>query len=184
MRDKKKLYFSKKILFREIDWDDKENLICQIKDRIFEFYLDPAKALGELDYGFGQCVLLCTVLEFLACFEDKEGKSRGKNFQRLVQRIRAFDEKKAYRFWKNYRNGLVHEGYIKGLDQLSFTQKEVVSFEDRIMVVNPQLLHKKVEFLVYRFLTSLEQDPEQYASFLRIMKKKFAQDVEKSKQLQ
>ena len=183
MRDKKKLYFSKKILFREIDWDDKENLICQIKDRIFEFYLDPAKALGELDYGFGQCVLLCTVLEFLASFENEEGKSKGKHFQQVVQRIHGFDSKKSRRFWRNYRNGLVHEGYIKGLDQLSFTQKEVVSLEQNIMVVNPQILHKKIEFLVYQFVSLITTEQEQYTSFLRIMKKKFAEDVDRSKRI-
>jgi hypothetical protein len=59
---------------------------------------------------------------------------------RLRKNIRDFagDEELAAKFWKWFRDGLVHEGRVKAFGQFSLDFPTLLNVVDPVLVVNPQ----------------------------------------------
>ena len=119
MRVSEILYFSKKYKFSDLKWDNKEILINAFKDRVKEFYIEPAKKLNDAEYGFGAGVLCVTTIDFLARIKTGLLNGVGKRFENwLRDNIKEFaiqdpasqSQTLASRFYNEFRNGLVHEG--------------------------------------------------------------------------
>lgn len=80
MREEDKLHFSPKYIFADIDFDNKEKLIDAFNDRVYGFYLNPAKLLDNNRLGFA-CGLMCAAtIDFLArlIYPDFPSKLRTK----------------------------------------------------------------------------------------------------------
>jgi len=181
-----KLYFSPKYKFTQLDWDNKKELIEAFKDRVKGFYLNPAKKLNEAKYSFAAGILCITAIDFLARIET--GLDRiGKRFEKwLKDNIEEFDKQDpdcqsrtlAYRFYDEFRNGLVHEGRIKNAGQFSCEIKELVEVTESVMIVNPEKLLQAIEKTFDKYIGMLEKEGSIFQIFKCALIIDFQRDVE------
>ena len=64
--EKDDLLYSPEDTFDKIDFDNKEKVTRAFRNRVYGFYLHPAKKLDEKKLGFGAGLLCITTLESLA----------------------------------------------------------------------------------------------------------------------
>lgn len=88
-------------------------MIKTFSDRVKGFYLKPARILNKCECAFGTGVLCVTTIDFLARINNPEGVGqrdvRQENERWLTENMpKYFDETLAQRFYKEFRNGLVH----------------------------------------------------------------------------
>ena len=154
---KGELQFSPNHTFKEIDIalknKDKLALIDAFKDRISGFYLNPAKELNKNDFNaFAMGILCVSTIDCLACIINCKPQV-GKRFEEWVRKnLTEFDKPNpdnksktlAYRFYDEFRCGLVHEGRIKNSGQFSYKYNELVCMLKGVMLVNPDIMLKKI----------------------------------------
>lgn len=171
---KGEIYFSPRFKFIDIDWDDNDKLIDAFRDRVEGFYLSPAKILNEKKYGFAAGLLCVAAIDLLATIFL--GRN---NFYKWTKRnIKCLsDYNISIRFYKNFRNGLVHEGRIKNGDQFSYRVEDIIFYED-ILLVNPKNLLEQIESAFYKYIKYLKTDDEMFASFKETLKQEFKREIE------
>lgn len=174
-----KLHFSPEYTFKDfkkaLDTADKDSLIKAFKDRICGFYIQPAKELNCLDkdkYAFAVGVLCVSTIDCLACITCRpripcEPRKVGERFERWLRKnIIEFDKpnpadsKKtlAYRFYYEFRNGLVHEGRIKNKGEFSNVCKDLVDTSEGIMLINAEILLTKINHIFEKYMTDIEKE--------------------------
>jgi len=176
------LYFSPKYRFDQINWNDKEELIEAFKDRVEGFYLNPARALNEHKYPFGSGVLCVITIDFLARIENNSESVEKRIKKWLTENISEyFDETLAQRFYKEFRNGLIHEGRIKNCGQFSYDFDELVHQENGIMIVNPNLLLEKIVDSFESYITKVRTDNFAFQLFRCAILRDFQEDIKCAK---
>lgn len=181
LRAEDKLHFSPRCIFGDLDFNDKRKLICCVRDRIYGFYLTPAKLLDTKEYGFG-CGLLCVAtIDSLAriSYPEKVGCRIKKWLKNNIPEFR--EEDFANRFYEDFRNGLVHEGRIKNPGEFSYEPSKIITREDRIIRINPRILLRRLEEVVERFLIELEKNPESFSRFKDTLIRDFGDEVRREK---
>lgn len=185
------LYFSPDFKFADLDWDNQKMLIKAFQDRVFGFYLTPARELSKERYGFA-CGVLCVIaIDFIARIATGEQWDGSRFVGWLKDNIKAFDKPNpknstqtlASRFYKEFRNGLVHEGRIKNLGQFSYEKEELVSIDGDVMLVNPELLLVKVEKALEDYFKKLCEDAKIFKQFKNTLKNDFEQEVNRAKRI-
>lgn len=178
---KGKLHFSPTCTFEAFEdalkKNDRDTLIKAFKDRICGFYIQPAKELNRLDkdkYAFAVGVLCVSTIDCLACITCrphipcKSGTVR-ERFEGWVRKnLNEFnkpdpadsEETLAYRFYYEFRNGLVHEGRIKNRGEFSNVCKELVDTPDGIMLINAEKLLKKINDIFEKYITDIEKEKD------------------------
>ena len=185
------LYFSPNFKFADLDWDDQENLIRAFQDRVFGFYLTPARELNRKGYGFACGVLCVATVDFIARIATGEQQDGRRFVSWLRSNIKEFDKPNpknptltlATRFYDEFRNGLVHEGLIKNLGQFSYEKGELVLLDGDVMLINPKLLLVEVEKALEGYLKKLHEDPMIFKKFKNTLKNDFEQEVNRAKRI-
>lgn len=180
------LYFSPNVKFRDLKWDEKEVLINAFIDRVEGFYLKPAKELDELKRGFATGVLCVTAVDFLARIStgiEEPGERMVKWLNDNIEQFRGPDPESsentlAYRFYKDFRNGLIHEGRIKNAGQFSYDSEELVKVEKKVMTVNPDLLLKAIKKSFKEYIDKVEREEFSFQRFRYALIRDFQEDVE------
>jgi len=171
------LYFSPKYRFDQINWNDKEKLIEAFRDRVEGFYLNPVKILNTCKHAFAAGVLCVTIIDFLARITINSG-TVGQRIRRwLTENIQEFDETLAQRFYKEFRNGLVHEGRIKKCGQFSYDFEELFHQEDDIMIVNPNLLLEGISASFDAYMDKVQADNSTFELFRQALMRDFQEDI-------
>jgi len=179
------LYFSPNYRFDQINWNNKEELIEAFRDRVEEFYLKPARVLNKHKYPFGSGVLCVTTIDFLAKIET-DLDDVGKRFENwLRSNIKEFDSSDpdnssrtlACRFYKEFRNGLVHEGRIKNCGQFSYDFDELVHQGNGIIIVNPNLLLNAIISSFRKYIQRVESEEFAFLQFRCALIKAFWKDI-------
>mgnify|MGYP001006300296 CR=1 FL=1 len=153
MRIEEEVYISPTDTILDIKWDDPDKLITIFSNRINGFYFEPAKKMNEYGYAFAAGLIW---LSLIYLFQDLDSHNSGSNnrvgfhFKYCLRtNIQDFDEPDpnriyhnlAHRFYKEFRNCLIHECQIKNADQFSYDYKNLIHFignpRRRIMIVNP-----------------------------------------------
>ena len=184
------LYFSPRYKFIDIDWNDKERLLEAFQDRILGFFLDPAKNLNEKKFAFASGILCVTTIDCLARIEtglNATGK-RIKNW--LESNIKEFNQPDpdnpsqsiAYRFYKEFRNGLVHEGHITNAGQFSYDSDKLIHFYSKksgkkVMIINPELLLNEIQNSFDKYFEKLQKDESAFESFKKNIINIFKDDI-------
>ncbi len=158
-----------------------------LKRRISERYIEPVNALLEIEkdkhyqnrrFGFSVVAINCLLIETLQAFIDgrKETTPRqgAKAFIDFMSKGdvlgKFFDDTLARRFYKEYRNGLLHQAETKN-GALIWSEFEVVSVLDKQMIINRTELHKNIILQFEGYLKKLK-DPvnrKLRANFLKKM---------------
>jgi len=181
------LYFSPKFKFADLNWDDKNGLITAFQDRIIAFCLKPAQKLSSSGCSFAAGVICVTTVDFLARIETELTDDVGKRFEEWLKiNIEQFnkpdpDNKSrilAARFYKEFRNGLVHEGRIKNAGQFSYDFQELIKVEQLVMIVNPECLLNSIETSFKRYVDKIEKDEFAFQNLKCALLRDFREDVE------
>jgi len=183
------LYFSPNYKFSVLNWDDKKILIDAFKDRVKGFYIEPAEKLNDDKNGFAAGVLCVTTIDFLARItigSDNPGERIERWLRKCITEFNQNDPDDqsrtlARRFYKEFRNGLVHEGRIKNCGQFSNNFSELIHMEDKIMVINSVLLLEAIKTSFETYMDNVENDTSLFHQFRRALIRDFGDDVEWAK---
>jgi hypothetical protein len=186
------LHFSPKYRFIDLKWDDKDNLIRAFQDRVEGFYVRPAKKLNqEKESAFAVGVLCVATVDFLARIETGSDKVK-ERFEKWVRsNIEQFNKANpddasqtlAYRFYDEFRNGLVHEGRIKNAGHFSYDCGELVDTiavngTGRVMRINPDILLGLIAESLEKYLHRLRNEEFAFQAFRCALTRDFQRDVE------
>lgn len=160
-----------------LDPSQKDNwdiAIDVIRRRITERYIEPVNELLKLEsdkqykdrrFGFSVVAIDCLLIETLQSFIDgnKETKPH-KGKQTFINYLahgdvlgKYFSAELAGRFYKEYRNGLLHQAETKN-KALIWSKFEVVSVLEGQMIINRTELHKLISEQFENYLKALEND--------------------------
>ncbi|SES78759.1 hypothetical protein [Thalassotalea agarivorans] len=153
---------------KKTNWDV---AIDVLNRRIMERYIESVDILLELErdkgfkerrFGFSVVSIDCMLIETLQAFIDgrKETKPRfGK--QEFINYMakgdvlgRYFSEELAGRFYKEYRNGLLHQAETKN-KALIWSEFEVVNLYRDQMIINRTELHRLIKLQFEKYLETL-----------------------------
>lgn len=184
MKIRKKIYFSQKYKFNEINWDNQDNLIKVFQDIVESFYLKPAKLLNNYKYGFAAGAICLITIDFLARIETGSNHVR-ERFEKWVKcNIKEFNKTDinnpsrtlAYRLFEDFRNGLVHEGRIKKASQFSYDSHELVEIDQSIMI-NPRYLLNAIIKSFKKYINKLKTNKYTFDNFKKNLEKDFHEDM-------
>lgn len=182
------LYFSPSFKFEDIDFADKERTIEAFKDRMYGFYLSPAKRLLDSNDAFASGLICTSVIDILARYMigiDEVGKRITKW---IIENVDGFDHEGAfnddnykntiaYKFYSRFRNGLVHEGRIKELGQFSFEYQHILKVYDEAIIVNPKILLDQLMEIFNNFCDELLANEDKYNRFQSMLEEDFTQEL-------
>jgi hypothetical protein len=131
------LYFSPEYRFSDLDFDEPEAIAKAFRSRVEGFYLEPAARLIGTKDAFAAGLVICAGVEFIAAAWGKQGPHDW--LQRNLPGF-ASDPSLASSFWRQFRDGLAHEGRIKSFGQFSLESPRMLAKVDDALVVNPRLL--------------------------------------------
>ena len=184
------LYFSPNYKFTELKWDDKDNLIKAFQDRVEGFYLTPAKELNKSKkYAFATGVICVATIDLLARIETGLLDKVRQRFEGwLKYNIENFNapnpnnqsQSLAYRFYDEFRNGLLHEGRIKNAGQFSYdiNESDKLVKVDTVMIVNPDTLLKNIDESFKRHMNKVKKEEYAFQAFKCALIRDFQRDFE------
>ena len=192
------LYYSPSCKFEDlkkvIDNGDKDKIIIMFKERVKKLYLKPARLLIEhakedrnMGFVFSAGLICVSVIDFLGRFYTgcPEGDVGSRFICWLLSYMRPpFDGYLANRFYKDFRNGLVHECRIKngGEFSLSIDNLFVLKRVDnrKYLVVNPEALLEKIKDGFNKYLEDLRKNNILSEELINCLKKDFESDFSKN----
>jgi hypothetical protein len=203
MKVDNKIYFAPGLEFRSVDWDDHHALVEHFKARVYAYYIIPAQRMSEwlqnadddpsilLGIAFGSGVICCTTIDFLARIEFNTNAVGNRYTVWLKKYVSEMDDPnpdnhqqtKAYRFYDEFRNGLVHEGRIKNAGQFSLDpytfdpSSQIFVFVDGAMVVHPFNLLSTIETGLHQFCNELHGEPAKLTAFALNLRDIFQTDI-------
>lgn len=177
------LYFSPNIKFDKFksgQLNPDEIIDCFI-DRTKEFFLNQARDLlykspfGSIAGG----LILVSTIDYLARYNnliafDECGKV-GERIERWLEEY-VPDIKEPKTFYKHFRNGLVHEGRIKGGGAFEINDNNLITKYSDTLIINPIRLLEEVEKGLVRFCDNLKQIYDKKIKFINFLKDDFKQD--------
>lgn len=190
MRMEEEVYISPTDTFLDIKWDDPDKLISIFSNRINGFYFEPAEMLNNNGNAFAAGIICLSLIDLFSNIHNGSNKV-GFNFKYWLRtNIPEFDQidpdgiyhNLAHRFYKEFRNSLVHECRIRNAGQFSYDYKSIIYFigntERHIMIVNPQILLFNLKEAFDNYLAIITENETEYQKFYRMMRRNFNIDFE------
>jgi hypothetical protein len=182
----------KKALKEERPGKDRPGIIDIFEDRVYGYYINPAKLLDSGGHGFATGIICVTLIEFLARVQsgrqnvrshetgelfmewlaasikdmDYNGKIRSYNYIAANNAHVCFEVPEGVSdFYVNFRNGIVHDGRIKKGCQFSYrSDRLAVGLDGGIMIVNPRILLDKLDCASKGYIEKLRSDYRAYGN--------------------
>lgn len=153
------------------DWD---KAIASLQSRINERYIEPVDLLishesgkhySERRFGFTIIAIDCLLIETLKSFIDGSNETkRGDGCKVFVEYLiqaknlgNHFTPKLAERFYKEYRNGILHQAQTKNGARI-WSEFEVVSEVDGSMIINRTEFHRLLKEDFNHYISMLKSD--------------------------
>lgn len=168
------------------------------RERVYEYYLEPAKKLS----AFAQGVLCFTLIDFLAKIiitdinqikdyreflkdnfnnshhDSKKIHVRERIVTFLEKEIKLFNYEDGYCFYKYVRNGLIHEGRVKCGCYLDNKIEEAVQKIKGVLLFNPYIVLKELELWLKDYFQRIEKGKKDYEKLHDYIKKILDEDLE------
>lgn len=196
------LYYSPSCKFeylkKLIDNKERPELLKCFEERVKELYLEPAYVLikeandkksdnSSMGLVFSAGLICVSAIDFLGRFyfgcpkDEVECRFVGWLLKYMSPPFNALLAKK---FYKDFRNGLVHECRIKNGGEFSLNEGETIREEVddngvRYLVVNPEKLWEKLDDGFKKYLYDLRQDENMLSQLIECLKKDFNEDFRK-----
>lgn len=87
MRIEDTIYFSPSFKFKDIDWENKDQLIEAFSDRVCGFYLNPAEKLNSNKDGFATGLLCIATVDFLARIAMEKEKDQAPELENGLREV-------------------------------------------------------------------------------------------------
>lgn len=190
MREKDGIYFSPKYKFIKLDWNNEVCLIDAFEDRVIGFYFEPAEKLNKINQAFASGLISLSIIDLLASNNSNDVGFHFKYWLRT--NIKEFNRPDpdgiyhnlSHRFYKEFRNCLIHECRIKNAGQFSYTYDKLIKFihdSDRhIMIVNPEILLSSLKIAFQSYIKNIKENESEYKKFHKMMKNNFYTEFERA----
>ncbi len=193
MRIEEEVYISPTDTFLDIKWDNPDNLITIFSNRIYGFYFEPAETLNNEGHAFASGLICLSLIDLFSNLDSHNGSNNkvGFNFKYWLRtNIQDFDKPDpsriyhnlAHRFYKEFRNSLIHECRIRNAGQFSYDFDSIIYFirnsGRHIMIVNPKLLLYHLKEAFDDYLTTVSKNKTEFQKFKRMLKSNFNIDFE------
>lgn len=190
MRNKDGIYFSPNYRFLNLRWNDRENLLCAFKDRIYGFYFSPAAQLNQNKHAFASGMICLSLIDLFSKLQNDTSGVRKRYVPWLETNIKDFNstnpdnqsETLAKRFYDEFRNCLIHECRIKNAGQFSYIYPRIIHLmtdsNRHIMIINPKFLLFALEKSFENYISVIESNNEEFLKFRQIIKDNFFTDFE------
>lgn len=154
-------------------------MIREYLDRIEWLYLEPAQMLNENDMAFASGLLCTCAIDSIYSVSYK--RTSDKNASEWLRDNIPELKPHGTRFWREFRNGLVHEGRIKEGGQFSYkTKGNLWTIDERnLLVINPKVLHSKARRVLSEFSKRVLNSNQAYGIFKGEMDRRFEVDLGK-----
>jgi hypothetical protein len=175
MRIEDTIYFSPLFKFKDIDWDNKDQLIEAFNDRVYGFYLTPAESLNSYKNGFAAGLLCVASIDFLG----KISIGRGRFKEWIEENLKDFKGKRylSKKFYEDFRNGLVHEGRIKNGSQFTYDISGIYC-ENDVMLINPEKFLNSINISFQNYISDLKMNEDKFEKFKELLKNDFKKEIE------
>ena len=167
MRIREHLYFAPDVKFSELDISG-DILPDQFEKRIRGYYIDPAIEAAKAGHAFASGLVWVACIDALAYFQARGSKKGGDRFRIWCEaHLPSFnDDEMSRRFYKDFRNGLVHNARIKNGGEFTLESDCTVEVRESILSINPLHLAKEVSDALNRYIALLKADDDARARFL------------------
>lgn len=172
------VYFAPNYTFTQLLTDPPEKVVDAYEKRIKEYYLVPAEILNQNQKAFGAGVLCMTAIDAIAKYEI--GGSSSSRFKEWISNLQDFNKlewKYIERIYKEFRNGLVHEGRIKNAGQFTYDIKKAVEIRNEVILINPDILLANLETEFSRHIKNVKENSLEQAKLSDKIKRVFNQDI-------
>lgn len=170
--------FAPCVPFRDLDLDG-SSLPDQFRERIYEFYLRPARVTAKANYAFAAGLLVGAAIEALSRLARPDLGVGQRFVQWMSEELSSFRDKNlARRFYRDFRNGLVHECRIGSGSRFSLdSQRQCVKVVGEALSINVTLLIEEVVQALERFVRSIKMNPEARLKLSNTLRSEFAIDL-------
>jgi len=174
--------------------------LCEaFKERVIEYYLQPAKNLQ----AFAQGVLCFCLIDFLAnivitevnqvknyreFFKNTFNKNSYRDPKKIyvgerivtfiVKVIKVFNYEDGYSFYKYVRNGLIHEGRVKCGCYLNNKIENAIEKKEGVLEFNPNIVLLKLESWLKDYFENIKKGREDYEKLRDYIEKILDEDLE------
>lgn len=192
------LYFSHKRKFIDLNWADPNSIIEDYRERMDGMYIKPAKDLCSLGQPFAAGVLLVSTIDALAKIDigNININTNGIKFAEWLENNlpwMANDDPEnkfwkeqcrgqssiAFRFYKEVRCGIVHEGRMKAGSYFSIASNppQPVFIYRKCMVVHSMELADEIEKSMQKMLVGVSQNMKAKKNFVNKIYRFFKDDL-------
>ena len=79
-------YFSKEVRYSQIDWSRLDSIVQAYRQRIYDWYLDPARELAKnIHFAFSVMALNCLLIDTLSQFVSGTDSSTAEGFKQFIR---------------------------------------------------------------------------------------------------
>ena len=161
MKIKDLLFFAPGIPFDKVDLQG-DALHVQYQLRMTGFYIEPAEVCADCGHAFAAGTLLVACIDAMARLRYRDDMVRRRFIKLAQEELRSFEaDALAVRFYKDFRNGIVHEGRVKNGGQFSFEVDETAKELQGVLLINPARLVAEVREALDRYVNLLGTDQAQ-----------------------
>ncbi len=170
------IYFAPDIKLKDVNLNNKEELLYAFMKRINRFYLSPIKILNKSRLAFSAGILLFSLIDALARYSSGN-KRTGERIKEWLVNNFSISNEVAIRVYDEFRNGLIHESHIKNCGQFCYETTEPFIIEHNCLIVNPLRLQRAIDTIFQGYMDKLMNDGETYEIFLNNIKQDFESEV-------
>jgi hypothetical protein len=166
--------FAPRVPFDEVDLFG-DLLPEQFEERIRGFYLTPARVVTEAGSTFAAGLLLVASIDALARLTRPEPEVGIRFVRWMTSELPGFgDENLSRRFYREFRNGLVHECRIKNGGKFALvSERETVRILNGVLIVNVRCLFEEVDDALRKYIELLRQNLNERNRLSTLLLKEF-----------
>ncbi|MEO2563978.1 hypothetical protein ABHA59_08770 [Clostridium tertium] len=175
MRINEVIYFSPSTKMIDLDFNNKDMILKSFRERIDEFYFEPIKILNNSNKAFAAGTLIVSLIDIFANYSI--GGKTGYRYRNWLKDNIDIEKNLQDDIYKYYRNGLIHEGFIKEGGEFSYEISESFVTVDlnskTVMIINPKMMEEELKRYFEDYIAKLVTDRSLYEKFISTFKSQF-----------
>jgi len=171
------VYFAPNILIKDLNINNKDDLLNAFEQRIRKYYLKPISLLNSFKSAFSAGIIEFSMIDALARYSTNNA-SVGERIRELIKTNFNTSEEISERAYEDFRNGLLHENHIKNCGQFCYETADSFTIDSACLIINPLKLQRELESFFCQFINNLENDESLYSTFITNIRLDFENEIE------
>ncbi len=181
MKIGEEVFFAPGVTFVQLDLDGIE-LPGQYRRRVEGYYLEPAELLINAGLGFAAGLLTVAAIEAMSRLyfgPNRLHRVTNRDFRTFARHLLpSFAEHKtADLLWRNYRNGLVHEGRLKEGCQFELGRQTTFDLSGPSPVVDPARLVAEVRAALEQLVKEMNESAPFRREMAKLLRREFRYEL-------